>query len=129
MALLLWMVVGLLLALWSAVVWLGQAVLTVVLGGAGQLPVNDLALPEAWTRWLPQGVSESITQALEASQPVVQAVLDGMPALAGGVTVLAWVTWTVGALLLVLAGGASHAGLRWWQRQQPPAPRVTLIPS
>lgn len=129
MALLLWMVVGLLLALWSAAVWLGQAVLTALLGGAGHLPVKDLALPEAWTRWLPQGVSESITQAIEASQPVVQGVLDSMPALAGGVTVLAWVTWVVGAVLLGLAGGVSHAGLRWWQRQQQPAPRVTLIPS
>jgi len=129
MALLLWIVVGGLLALWSAVVWLGEVLLSALLGGAGQLPVKELALPEAWTRWLPQGVSESITQAIEASQPLLQGVLDSMPALVGGVAVLAWVTWAVGAALLLLAGGASHLSLRWWQRHQQAAPRVTLLPS
>lgn len=130
MALLLWVVVGVLLAIWSAVVWLGHLLLTAVLGGAGHLPVKDLALPEAWTRWIPQGISESIAQAIEAAQPMLQTALDTMPALATGVTVLAWVTWAVGSLLLLLAGGASHAGLRWWQRHQQATPqRSHLLPS
>ena len=130
MALLLWIVVGVLLAVWSAGVWLGQLLLSALLNGAGHLPVKDLGLPEAWTRWIPQGISESITQAIEAAQPMRQTALDTMPALASGVTVLAWVTWVVGAGLLLLAGGASHAGLRWWQRhQQAQAPRATLLPS
>jgi hypothetical protein len=130
MALLLWVVVGVLLAIWSAVVWLGHLLLTAVLGGAGHLPVKDLALPEAWTRWIPQGISESIAQAIEAAQPMLQTALDTMPALATGVTVLAWVTWAVGSLLLLLAGGASHAGLRWWQRHQQATPqRPHLLPS
>lgn len=129
MALLLWIVVGVLMAVWSATVWLGQLLLTVLLGGAGHLPVKDLALPEAWTRWLPQGLSESITQGIEALQPWLQTLLDTMPALAGGVTVLAWITWAVGAALLLLAGVMSHAALRWWQRSQVPPVRATLIAS
>lgn len=129
MAWLLWVVVGVLLAMWSATVWLADLVLGALLGGAGHLPVKDLALPEAWTRWLPQGVSEAITQGLETLQPVLQAFIDQMPNLAGGATALAWVVWAVGAALLLLAGGVSHAGLRWWQRNQPPAPRVTLTSS
>lgn len=129
MALLLWVVVGVLLAVWSATVWLGHLLLSALLGGAGHLPVKDMALPEAWTRWLPQGVSESMTQALESAQPLLQAAIDHLPALAGGATVLAWVTWAVGTALVLLAGVASHASLRWWQRQQPAAPRATLIPS
>lgn len=129
MALLLWIVVGVLMAVWSATVWLGQWLLTVLLGGAGHLPVKDLALPEAWTRWLPQGVSESITQGIESLQPWLQTLLDTMPALAGGVTVLAWITWAVGAALLLLAGGTSHAALRWWQRSQQAASQPRLLPS
>lgn len=130
MALLLWVVVGVLLAVWTATVWLGQWLLSALLGGAGHLPVKDLALPEAWTRWLPQGVSEATTQAIEAAQPLLQVVLDQMPALAGGASVLAWVIWAVGTALLLAAGAASHIGLRWWQRsQRPPVARVTLIPS
>lgn len=129
MALLLWIVVGVLMAVWSATVWLGQWLLTVLLGGAGHLPVKDLALPEDWTRWLPQGVSESITQGIESLQPWLQTLLDTTPALAGGVTVLAWITWAVGAALLLLAGGASHAALRWWQRSQQAASKPRLLPS
>lgn len=129
MALLLWLVVGVLLAVWSATVWLGQWLLGVVLGSAGDLPLQALALPEAWTRWLPQGVSDSITQGIEAAQPWLQTLLDTMPALAGGVTVLAWITWAVGAALLLLAGGASHAALRWWQRSQRTASLPQLLPS
>lgn len=130
MALLLWSVVGVLLALWSAVVWLGHLVLSALLGAAGHLPVQTVTLPEAWLRWLPVDVAESIPRAVESARPVLQSVLDVMPALAGGVAVLAWVTWTVGTVLLLLAAGASHAGLRWWQRNQPPAaPRAPLIPT
>jgi hypothetical protein len=130
MVLLSWSVVGVVLAMWSAVVWLGHGLLAAVLGGAGHLPVKDLALPEGWTRWLPQDLSESMTQAIETAQPVLQALLDQMPALADGVTVLAWVTWAVGAVLLMLAGVAAHAGLRWWQRQPPPpVARAGLMPS
>ena len=129
MLLLSWAVVGVLLALWSALVALGHWLLTALLGGAGHLPVGALALPESWTTWLPQGVSESITQALEAAQPVLQSLLGTLPALSGGVTVLAWALWATGALLLILAGGAAHLGLRRWQRRPAPTPRVTLLPS
>lgn len=129
MLLLSWTVVGVLLALWSALVALGHLLLTALLGGAGHLPVGALALPESWTTWLPQGVSESITQALEAAQPLLQSLLGTLPALSGGVTVLAWALWAAGALLLILAGGAAHLGLRRWQRWPAPTPRVTLLPS
>jgi len=124
-----WSVVGVLLAVWSSVVWLGHALLAALLGGAGQLPVKELALPESWTGWLPQAVSESMTQALEAAQPVLQAVAGQMPALAGGVTVLAWVVWALGVVLLLLTGAAAHAGLRRWQLSQRPASPAGLLPS
>ncbi|MFG6412981.1 hypothetical protein ACG02S_03605 [Roseateles sp. DC23W] len=129
MSWLLWSVVAVLAGLWSVTVWLCHVVVAALLGGAGHLPVKEIALPEAWTNWLPQPVSESITQMLEAAQPVLAAVLDYVPALAGGLTVVAWVVWALGAALLVLAGVASHLALRWWRRSQRPAPRATLRPS
>ncbi|MFG6456615.1 hypothetical protein [Roseateles sp. BYS96W] len=126
---LLWSIVGVLLVMWSGVLWLGHALLAVLLGGAGQLPVKELALPEAWTSWLPQAVSESMTQALEAAQPVLQAVAGQLPALAGGIAVLAWVVWALGAVVLLLTGAAAHAGLRHWQRSQRPSAPRGLLPS
>ena len=127
---LLWSVVGLLLALWSAVVWLGHLLLTALLGAAGELPVPVVTLPEDWARWLPVEWAESMPRLLAAAGPVVQGVIDSLPALAAGVTVLAWASWAVVAGLLLLAAGASHAGLRRWQRHpQPAASRTALIPS
>lgn len=126
---LLWAVVAVLWGMWSAVVWACQAVLGALVSGAGHLPVGALAMPESWTRWLPQPVSESITQALETAQPWLQALVDGLPVLSGGFTVVAWVVWALGSALLLLAGAASHAGLRAWQRHQAATPRVMLLAS
>lgn len=127
---LLWIVAGVLLALWSAVLWLGEWLLSALLGAAGELPVHAVALPDSWMRWLPVDLAESMPRALEAFKPVLQSLLDQMPVVADGITVLAWVIWAFGAGLLLLLAGASHAGLRRWQRQQLPAvPRVMLIPS
>lgn len=129
MLILSWVVVGLLLVLWSIFVWVGQLLLTALLGGASHLPTKDLGVPEAWTSWLPQALSEWMTATLEAAQPWLQTVVDQMPVLAGGIEVLAWVLWALGALLLVLAGGAAHVGVRMWQRSQAATPRATLIAS
>ena len=91
MLILSWVVVGLLLVLWSIFVWVGQLLLTALLGGASHLPTKDLGVPEAWTTWLPQALSEWMTAVLEAAQPWLQTVVDQMPVLAGGIEVLAWV--------------------------------------
>jgi hypothetical protein len=42
-------------------------------------------------------------------------VLGTAPALAGGITVLAWVIWAIGSLMLVGAGVAGHLGLATWR--------------
>lgn len=122
MLLLSWLVVALLLSLWSAFVWTGHLLLTAVLGGASHLPTKDLGLPEAWTSWLPQALSEWMTATIEAAQPWLESIVGQMPVLAGGIEVLAWVLWVVGALLLLLAGAAAHVGVRAWQRSQVPTP-------
>jgi len=120
-----WSVVAALLAAWSLLVWLGQALLSALLAGAGRVGVPELALPEAWTAWLPQPLSEGLTQILQAAQPLLQGALALLPGLTGGATFLAWAVWLVGALLLLAAGALTHVGWRWWQRSQPsPAPRL-----
>lgn len=127
MLMLSWLVVAVLLGLWSALVWTVHMVLSLLLGGASHLPAQEIRLPESWTSWLPLAVSEWMTETLEALQPWVQSVVGHMPALAGGVEVLAWVVWGVGTLLLVLAGAGAHVGVRVWQRSQANVPQKTLI--
>ena len=105
---------------------MGQLLLTALLGGASHLPTKDLGVPEAWTSWLPQALSEWMTATLEAAQPWLQTVVDQMPVLAGGIEVLAWCSGRWGA---AAGAGGRRVWVRMWQRSQAATPRATLIAS
>lgn len=111
-----WALVLLLLALWSGLVMAAQAVLSAALTQAGALGAGDWALPEALTAWLPVPVAEWLAATVETFTPQLQWVAGLLPALAGATTVLAWVVWGVGALLLLLLGAAGHVAVALWRK-------------
>ncbi|MFG6441756.1 hypothetical protein [Roseateles sp. LKC17W] len=125
MILLGWMLVLLLLALWSGLVWSGEALLAAVLSHAGNLGSGDWSLPAALTAWLPVPVTEWLAGTLETLTPQLQALVGTLPWLSGGVTVLAWVVWSVGALCLFGIGVAIHVGVALWRKSR----NSTLQPS
>jgi hypothetical protein len=45
-------------------------------------------------------------------------MLQAVPALAGGLTVAAWVIWALGSLLLVLLGVGLHLLIAMWRRHR-----------
>ncbi|KQY89224.1 hypothetical protein ASD35_17180 [Pelomonas sp. Root1444] len=113
-----WVLVLLLLALWSGLVWSGQALLAAMLAHAGTLGVGDWSLPAALTAWLPVPVAEWLAALLENLTPQLQALAGTLPWLSGGVTVLAWVVWSVGALLLLGVGLAVHVAVALWRKSR-----------
>lgn len=129
MFLALWAVVLTLLACWSAAVWAANVLLTALLSQAGQLGNGDWQLPASLAALLPVPVAEWLAGTLETLAPQLQAMLAWVPAMSGGVTVLAWVAWGLGAVPLLLAAAATHAVLRRWRRDQSRAARPALIPS
>ena len=40
-----------------------------------------------------------------------------MPVLASGLTVMTWVVWAIGSVLLVLLGAALHVAIALWRRR------------
>jgi hypothetical protein len=124
-----WVLVLLLLALWSALVWAGEALLAAVLTKAGSLSAGDWSLPEALTAWLPVPVAEWLAGTLETLTPQLQALVGTLPWLSGGVTALAWVVWGLGALLLVCIGVAVHVAVALWRKSAQPTlpPSVTVL--
>ena len=117
-----WIVVASILALWSLAAWAlhGVAVWTVSNAGAltgSAASVAGLQLPEWLSLWVPTEVVQSITAMLAGLGPVIDGLLQGAPALAGGLTVMAWVVWGLGAVLLVALGAAVHAFAAMWQRR------------
>lgn len=124
-----WVLVLLLLAVWSGLVWVGQALLAGLLSQAGSLGAGSWRLPEVLTAWLPVPVAEWLAVALETGLPQLQALLGMLPALSGSVVVLAWLAWSAGALLLLVAGVAVHVAVALWRKSRlstPPQPVAAL---
>jgi hypothetical protein len=128
-----WFAVFSLLALWSLAAWAlhGVAVWTVsnasvASGAAGGL--QGLRVPEWLAPWVPPEVAQAMTALLSGLGPVVESLLQAAPALAGGLTVLTWVIWGLGSLLLVLLGAGLHLLVAVLRRRggggTPPSSRV-----
>lgn len=128
MFLALWAIVVALLVCWSGFIWAAQALLTALLAHAGQLSTGDWSLPEPLAAWLPTAVAEWLAGTLETLAPQLQSLLGWVPALSGGVTVLGWVAWGLGALLLVVGGALCHVALAMWLRsRRAQAPRAAAV--
>lgn len=118
MFLALWAIVLSLLACWSAFVWASHALLTALLAHAGQLRTGDWGLPEPLAAWLPTAVVEWLAGTLETLAPQLQSLLGWLPGLSGGVTLLGWLAWGLGALPLLVVGALCHAAIAAWLRSQ-----------
>ena len=69
---------------------------------AGRLP--------AWLKaWMPPELMGQWEALVSWAGPIVQAVLEAVPALAGAVTFLAWALWGLGAALVGAPGGSARA--------------------
>ena len=109
-----WFVSLSLLAIWSLLCW-GVHAFTVwamssagalATGAAGAASVQAVLLP-AWLQgWIPPELLQTLERWVTSAGPMLQGVLESVPALAGAVTVLAWGIWGLGAIfLLALAVG------------------------
>ena len=111
-----WVIVLLLLAMWSALTWAGTALVAGLLSQAGAIGSGDWALPEALTAWLPVPAAEWLVGTLETLTPQLQALTGALPSLSGGATVLGWVVWGLGAALLLLTGVLIHVAVALWRK-------------
>lgn len=122
-----WFISLSLLALWSLLCW-GVHAFTVwamssagalaagAAGAAGAASVQAILLP-AWLQgWVPPELLRSLEGWITSAGPMLQAVLESVPALAGAVTVLAWGIWGLGAVVLIALAVGLHVLIRLLQR-------------
>ena len=121
-----WILVCSLLALWSLAVWAMHAAAVWAVSNAGTLTgaasdaasgAAGLLLPEWLARWVPPEVAQALTSLLSGLAPAVESLLQATPALAGGLTVAAWVFWGLGGALLILLGAGLHLLIVMWRRR------------
>lgn len=116
-----WFIIVVLLALWSMAALALHAVLTWTVSNAGALSGSAsgsgaFALPDWLASWVPPELVQAVTQLMAGLEPVVDTLLQGVPALAGGLTVATWVLWGVGSALLILLGAGLHLIIAMWRR-------------
>ncbi len=117
-----WFAVIALLALWSLAVWALHAVAAWTVSNAGALAgaasgVGGIAVPDGLAPWLPPEVAQWASQLMAAFAPFVDGMLQAAPMLAGGLTVVSWVIWAIGSVLLVLLGAGLHLLIALWRRR------------
>lgn len=125
-----WFVIFSLLALWSVAAWAANAVAVWTVSSAGALTgaasdaatgatsgIQGLRLPEWLAPWVPPEIAQAMMSMLSGLAPVVESLLQSAPALAGGLTIAAWVIWSFGSALLVLMGAALHLLIAMWRRR------------
>lgn len=109
-----WFVVVALLSLWSLAAWAMHAAAVWMVSNAGALSglasgKSIMDLPDWLAPWVPPEAAQWASQAMQALAPLIQSLLEVAPAMAGGLTVVAWVIWGIGSALLMLLG----VGLHW----------------
>ena len=121
-----WFVVVALLALWSLAAWALHAAAVWAVSNAGALSgaasgavsgAGSLTLPDWLAPWAPSELAQALTQLMAGLGPLVESLLQTAPALAGGLTVAAWVIWGIGSALLLLLGAGLHLLIALWRRR------------
>ena len=117
-----WLVVSGLLALWSLAAWAFHAVAVWAVSNAGSLSgttsdIEGLRLPDWLAPWVPPEIVQAVTSLISGLAPAIEGLLQTMPVLAGGLTVVTWVIWGMGSGLLVLLGVGLHVLIAVWRRR------------
>ncbi len=116
-----WFAVLTLLTLWSLGVWALQAFAVWTVSSPGAVigtgsSIEGLRLPDWLTPWVPPEVSRALNAMLSSLGPAVESLLQGVPEMAGGVTMAAWVVWGLGSVALLLLGAGLHVLIAFARR-------------
>ena len=117
-----WFLIFFFFGLWSLTVWAANAVALWTIAQAGtwngmSAGTVSLALPDWLALWVPPELAQALTAMLAGVAPMVESLLQSTPALAGGITVAAWVVWALGSITLLLLGAGLHMLTAMWRRR------------
>lgn len=117
-----WFAVASLFALWSLSIWALHAIAVWSVSNAGALSgaasgVGRIALPDWLAPWVPMELVQAMTRMVAGLGPLVDSLLQAVPAMAGGLSVVAWVVWAFGGVVLLLLGAAMHLLIALWRRR------------
>lgn len=124
-----WVLMALLLALWSVAAWVLHALAQwsgAHTGAMTGLPaqLGTLPAPDWLSFWLPIGAHESWSAALTSFNPLFESLLAFAPALLALLVPAIWLVWAIGAVLLVALGLGLTVLIRMARARMGPMPAV-----
>jgi len=117
----LWIVMLVLLAIWSTGIWVLHSLLVWSMSGAGALAgqaqrLDSVNLPDWLALWLPPEWVLALTDAASSLLPWLESALSVLPSAATWLSPLAWLVWAIGLLILAV-GAAIGQALIWTTRR------------
>ncbi|RYF27791.1 MAG: hypothetical protein EOO33_03100 [Comamonadaceae bacterium] len=117
-----WGLTFMLLGLWSLACWSLHAVTVWAVASAGAFAGGagavDMERVPGLQGWIPPELAGLLHAMVASIGPMVQSLLETVPALAGVATVLAWAIWGLGALLLIGLAIGGHILIAFLQRRR-----------
>jgi hypothetical protein len=124
MQFLVWIVAVLLLALWSATVWLSHAAMQLVLTmpwNEAWQAVQEIELPAVLKPFMEPWLGDAWIGLAQALAPLLQWLGSLLQGSSGVITsslpVIAWIIWALGAFALLALAALGSAAV-WWLRRQ-----------
>ena len=117
-----WFLSFMLLALWSVACWGMHALAVWAVSSAGLLSTGTavtqaVLLPEWLRGWIPPQLTQDFEAMIASVGPLIQSVLETVPALSGAVSVLAWAIWGLGAAAIVALAVGVHVLIAVFKRR------------
>jgi hypothetical protein len=116
-----WLLIIGLFGLWSFAIWAVHAVSAWAASKSGALvggsAAEALSPPEWLAVWIPADVVHGLLSAAAALKPLADMLLGTAPALAGALSVVLWLVWGLGSLLLIVLGLVLHGGIALLRRR------------
>lgn len=129
-----WILCLALVALWSLACWGLHTVTVWAVSGAGALAGGTSAIhtglvPEWIKGWIPPELTQQFEALIASTGPLLQGLLEAIPALAGAVTVLAWGVWGLGTFVLLALAAGVHVLITLWRSRENGMTLATQAPA
>lgn len=116
-----WLLVFIVMAVWSLCVWALHELAAWSAENAESLAAHAAGiemskLPEWLTLWIPPQGLEALQSMTATLGPTVASVMAQAPSWVGGLSTALWVMWGIGCILLIALGCAAHALIAWLRR-------------
>ena len=122
-----WFVVVCLFLVWSLAAWAFHSIAAWTVANAGSLAgsagtIEALHVPAWLAPWVPSEYASSLNLIISSLMPTMQAALEWVPSVAGGLSVAVWTVWGIGAVLLIALGLLATGLISLLRRRLPTVP-------